>query len=803
MMFKEIRLLVLVIFVISSFTSYSQQYFIKGQIVDDNQESVPFALVSAFQEGDSLATKSINSDMEGSFSLPVPNGQYIVYVRFFSFKTKTIPNVQVSNRDVDLGVITLIPETQQLDEVVIVTEKNQMKLDLDKRVYNVSENLSNAGTNATDILENLPSVSVDVDGNVSLRGSENVQVLIDGKPSGMVGSDLAGLSQIQGSMIEKIEIITNPSSRYDAQGGAGIINIVLKKERENGLNGSFEATVGYPDKHQTSLNLNYRTKKINLFTGIGVNYRNTPGIGTTNQTFYEEDSVFYYQKDNLRQRGGLGYNLQLGSDFFVNKYNTVTLTGLYRQSKGDNSAINTYTDYDENNVFFGRSVREDDEVERKKLVEGSIRHEKTFKKKDQKWTNFMKIVESDDRENSVITQNFTNIPDSLLNQFSGNTEDEFNFFAQSDYVQPVGENGRMEAGVKSSFRVIENSFSVEQQTSTGELVVLPAYNNDFRYNENIHAAYVQYGNKINKFSYQLGVRSEYSDITTTLLKTNEVNHREYVNFFPSVFLSTELDSNSTLQWSYSRRISRPRFRHLLPFYSFNDNRNLFTGNPNLNPEFTNSFEVGYLRYLKKGSFLPSIYYRHSTGVIQRITLSDSLGITQTLPVNLASEHAFGLELTGNYDVYKWWKTSGSVNIFNTTINGSYGDYQLNRTAFGWRAQLTSKITLDKKTTFQAMGHYMSPQNSTQGSRKSMSSLDLALSRDVLKKKGTLVFSVRDVFNSRRWRNIVDTESYYLESDYLRNKRQYTLTFTYHLNPPKRKGKEKIGGGNDMMEDGDF
>lgn len=796
-MLKIYNPLLLTFFLFLSLSTFAQEFKIEGKIIDRNDESVPFALVSVFQTGDSLATKSANSDLEGNFSLSLVPDTYTMIIRFFSFETKTISNLTITDQDVDLGEIVLQPEAKQLEEVVIEMEKNQMKLDLDKRVFNVNENLTNAGATAVDVLENIPSVSVDVDGNISLRGGENVQILIDGKPSGLVASDLAGLSQIQGSMIEKVEVITNPSSRYDAQGGAGIINIVLKKEKKNGLNAGIEVSTGYPHKHQASINLNYRTKKMNMYGGVGGNYKKIPGFGSTFQQFNEVDSVFYYQNESKRMRGEKGFNIQLGTDFFLNKKNTLTVAGIYEQSDGDNLNTNSYTDFNENNVVFKESLREDRETEKENMIEASVRHEKQFKKKDRSWTNYAKIISSEDAENSVISQTYSTFPDSLLNQFSDNLENEINFLAQSDYIHPIGENGRLEAGVKSSIREVENNFSVKQQNATGEEVILPAFNNDFKYNENIHAGYLQYGNKVKKLSYQLGLRSEYSNITTELVRTNEVNERSYLNFFPSVFLSRPVDSSSTLQWSYSRRISRPRSRHFLPFYSFNDDRNLRTGNPNLNPEYTNSFDLGYLKYLDKGSFLSSVYYRHSTGVIQRVTVFDSLGLAQTLPVNLATEHAIGLELSANYDLYKWWKASTSVNIFDTKIIGSYNEYNLNRNAIGWRGQFSSKIDLNKSIKFQVMFHYLSAQNTPQGVRKSISSLDLAISKEVFDKRGTLVFGVRDVFNSRKWRRTVEAETYYLESTYQRSRRQFNLTFTYHINPPRSKDKNRSKTSGDM------
>ena len=796
------RLLSFVFLFAIAIASFSQQFIIKGRLLDTDKEPIPFALLTIENEQDSTIRIKDRSDIDGFFAVVVPTkGMYTFVASFFSMQPILKQGLVVSDKSLDLGNVEMLTETVELEEVLIQATQSQVKLDIDKRVFNVSESIVNSGGNATDVLEDIPSVSVDVDGNVSLRGSENVTILINGKPSGLLGNDLSGLNQIQSSSIEKVEIITNPSSKHDAQGGVGIINIVLKKDHEKGMNGSFEVATGYPDKHQVSLNLNYRKKKFNVFTNMGADYKNTPGEGLSYQQFYNDATVSYYEKEFTRVRGGFGGNIQLGTDWFVNDKNTITLSSLYRKNTTDNSSTNTYSDYAVQKVLINRSVREDDEVGEKTLYEGNISHEKTFGKKDKKWTSTLKLMSNSGNENSIISQTYTH--KQALKQFAETAESDWTFLAQTDYVQPFTENGKIEMGLKSVTHVVGNEFVIEQENSSGERTILPAFNNDFEYSEKIQAAYVQYGKKVNKWSYQLGLRSEYSDINVLLRKTNESNNRTYFNLFPSAFVSTELDSNSTLQASYSRRISRPRSRYFLPFYNYSDNRNIRTGNPNLQPEYTNSFDVGYLRYLDKGSFLSSVYYRNTPNSIQRITTSDSLGITQTLPINMAVENALGVELSINYALAKWWKASGNLNVFNTSVKGSYGEYELNRSALGMSVNLSSKFQVDKKTVFQLSGRYMSPQNNSQGYRKSMLMTDVALSHEVFKKKGMVVFSVKDVFNSRRWRNVVDTEDYYLESDYLGRKRQFVLSFNYQFNQPKKKGKDKSQRSGGTMEDEEF
>ncbi|MCB9232944.1 MAG: TonB-dependent receptor [Bacteroidia bacterium] len=767
---------------------------LSGRVVD--QEGAPLAYVSVvvYQEADSVMVGGALTDEEGKFSLNLEPGNYYLDLRLLSFVREGAIIFEMEKKNLDLGDLVMAPEAVEIDAVELTSEVNQMTLNLDKRVFNVSQDLSNAGRNAQEILDNIPSVSVDVEGNVNLRGSQNVRILIDGKPSGLVAGSPDALRQLQGNLIDKVEVVTNPSARYDAEGEVGIINIMLKKDRKDGLNGSFELSGGYPTNHRAGLSLNWRKKKFNLFTNGSLGYDRRPGGGQSTQVFTQEDTSFSYIRDRKMKRGGLNYTVNFGSDFFLSESQTITLSGLYRGSVSNNNVLLTYRDFDGSNNLYQLSERIDNEIETRSVFEGNLNYQKTFAKKDQKWTIDLKATHSDDAENSDITQSST-LFDSLFQAVS-NLENERTYLIASDYVHPFGKQGKMEAGVRSTLRRIINDYQVTQLDSADNWEILPAYHNNFRYIENIHAAYVIMGNKTGKLSWQAGLRSEYSQIKTELLLTNEVNPRNYLSLFPSAHLSWQQDDKQTFQLSYSRRISRPSFRDLLPFSSFSDARNFRSGNPNLNPEFTHSGEMGYLRYLKNGSLLSTVYYRYRTGVIQRVQLPDSSGNTISFPVNLATQHNYGLEFNLNYQPRPWWKVNANFNFYRSITFGTYGDQDLGADAYTWTTRLTSKATLFKWMDSQVSFNYQAPFNSPQGRTLSRWNLDIALEKDLFKGKGTLVLGVVDLFNTRVYRWIVDTPGFYGENWFRWRPRQFTLTFNYRLNQDKntkkRGGEEAIG-----------
>ena len=767
---------------------------LKGKVLNRGTKvPLDYATVSLFKEDKTLADGTI-TDEKGRFSITTEPGNYYVEVEFLSYHKKTIADIVLSKEKqwVDLGEILLVENSTMLEEVEVVAEKSQMELKLDKRVFNVGKDLANAGNNASEILENVPSVSVDVDGNVSLRGSENVRILIDGKPSGLVGiSGTDALKQMQGDMVQSVEVITNPSARYDAEGEVGIINIVLKKGKKKGVNGSFGLTAGYPENFGASYSLNLRRKQFNFFSNFGVNYRNAPGSGYNNQKFYTDELLADRQVTRAHERGGLSGNIQLGTDWYINDQNILTASVLTKYSAGDNLATVTYNDFELNGNLLDRIVRINDEEETKINGEAALSYQRLFTTKDHKLSLDFKYIIGDDTE--IGTYDETSISNSPLLQRSESSEDQVEWFLQTDYVHPIGKDGKFETGLKASFRTIQNDFKVEDFVGDNSWEVLPDFFNELRYDENIYAAYLMYGNKWNKISYQFGLRTEYSDITTALLLTNEVNPRTYLNWFPSAHFTYELSEQNQFQLSYSRRLSRPRFWYLLPFFTYSDNRNLFTGNPDLNPEYTDSYELGYLKYFEKGSFLSSVYYRYRTGVIERVTTVNAAGSTLRIPINLLSQDAYGIEFNLSYELLKWWKFNANFNFYRAISEGLYEGQALASDTYTWQTRVNSKMTILKDVTFQTSLNYRAPNETTQGRTLAFYSVDSGLSKDILKGKGTLTFNVKDVFNTRKWRSITDiTDVYYSESSFQWRARQFLLTFNYRLNQKKSRGRQ--GGG---------
>jgi outer membrane receptor protein involved in Fe transport len=479
-------------------------------------------------------------------------------------------------------------------------------------------------------------------------------------------------------------------------------------------------------------------------------------------------------------------------DYYLNENNILTGSLLYRRSDGRNSSQFRYQDFGQSGELVRTLIRDERETEPENNIEAAISYRKEFKQKGRSFTVDAKWIESDEDEFSNFQEGD---PAGLisLRQRSSNTEDERNLLFQADYVQPFGQKGKWEAGVKSTSRILKNDFLVEEQESDRDWSVLEGFDNNLIYRENIHAAYLMAGNSFQKVSLQTGLRGEFSDISTELPEEGQVNHRRYFNIFPSAHLSYELNKQKSLQLSYSYRLSRPGFRELLPFSGYSNARSLMTGNPNLNPEYTHSLEGGYLLNWENGSLLSSAYYRYRTGVIQRITLVDSVGFSRMFPVNLATEDAYGLELNLSSSLWKWWNLNANLNFFRAITKGSYQDQLLASDTYTWTSRITSKMTI-KRWNFQTGLNYRGPRQIPQGRELSMYAIDLGLSKDVLKGNGTITLSVQDLLNTRKRRTIIEEVGYYSTSSFQWSARQILLTFNYRLNRTKNeaRGREDAG-----------
>ena len=755
---------------------------VSAMLIDENGSSIPFVYMSAHSSVDSMLIQGATTDMNGQVQLSLPPGTYLFQFSFLSYTTKWIGPKVIERAPLDLGRVNLEPAVENLQEVEIIGERSQMELKVDRRIYNVQQDLTNRGRNASDILDNIPSVAVNVEGGVSLRGSENVRILINGKPSGLIGlSGGDGLRQLQGEMIESIEVITNPSAKYEAEGEVGMINIILKKEKRSGINGAIDLNGGTPSTYGISGNMNWRKGDLNFFTSGGYRYYENPGYGIIDQRFNLVDTSYSFLNERDHVRGGDSYNFRFGSDWSPGKYWSFTLSSLVSFSAQDNVLSLSYKDFDENEVLTRSTIRDENEREDSENLEFDFLIDRTFEQKDRKWTLSVKWNQADDLEEARIAQRNFNEADPFLLQRTSNTENEENQIIQSDYVHPLGGGRKIEVGARSGRRIIDNAFSVEQFEDIW--LTLPDFTNDLRYDEWITAGYGIYTQENERWSYQLGLRTEYSDILTDLKLTDQRNRRSYLDWFPSAFFSYEPSSTLTYQLNVTRRINRPRFRLLLPFYGFSDPRNFYGGNPDLNPEYSYNVEFNRLTRFDKGSVMLGIYSRFKEGIIQRIVeVRDTT--TYTFPVNLGTGYALGAEVSANYSVNEIWRLNGNVNLFYSDETGEYEGRDYSFTTLAWDSRLNNQFKLDKAMDAQLSVSYRSPRRYAQGRDKSLAAVDLGMSRDVLGSKGTLTLSLRDAFNTRVRRRIVEEPGYFSENEFQWRSRVLTLNFSYRINQKK-------------------
>lgn len=778
---------------------------ITGQLIDqESGQPLAYASASLFQLGDSTLVDGAITDDTGVFSLSPKAGKYYLRLQYISYAEKYINNLEIGRNQkvVDLGKISLAPDAETLEEVVVAAKRDQMQLELDKRVFNVSENLSNIGANASEIMDNLPSVAVDVEGNISLRGSSNVRILVNGKPSGLVGiSDANGLRQLQGNLIERIEVITNPSARYDAEGSAGIINIILKKEREKGINGSFTTTLGYPANYGFSGSLNYRAGKFNVFGSYGIGYRENPGGGFTDRIAFDTDTIAT-RIDNDRTRSDVSHTYRLGTDYYFNENNILTASGLIRIGDEENITNLTYYDWDVNDNLLSNTYRKDFEREDDDTYEYQLSYRRIMEGEGHELTADFQFRRNDETEQSSIdSSNLVTDSDLIRYQRSLNEQGDKNILMQLDYVNPFADGRKIETGYRGSIREITNEYLVEQVDDQGVWSPYQNYSNQFLYNESVHAVYAIYEQKMDRWGYQAGLRAEQTLIDTYQRETDQAAEKNYFNLFPSVFVSYKFDKEKSVQASYSRRISRPNYRYLSPFSSFTDPRNIRTGNEDLNPEYSDSYELGWLYNLEKASIYLGVYYRHTTGVIERISTSDDGYTTISTPYNIGTSNSYGIEYNFSVDPTDWYNVNGNANFYRVITEGAYKDIELKRDTYTANFRLNNKFKVGK-VNVQVSGFYRAPEKTTQGNRKSMYGVDLGSNMDILKGNGTLTFFVKDLFNSRKYRGTTFSDNFIEEKEFQGRSRQAGISFSYRINQNKSKSRSDRDSDGDMGG-GDF
>ncbi len=779
---------------------------VTGIVLDqDTNKPLEYATVSFYnQKQQKIVTGGI-TDINGKFSIEVNTGVYDVNIEFISFKTKTLPKQKLF-KSTDLGSITLGLDRETLDDVVVIAEKTTVEIKLDKKIYNVGKDLTVSGGTVSDVLDNVPSVSVDVEGNVALRGNDNVRILINGKPSGLVGlSSTDALRQLPAESIERVEVITSPSARYDAEGTAGILNIILRRSKLQGLNGAITINTGYPEAAGISGNINYRTGDFNFFTTSGYNYREVPGNSLNETQFLNiqsdgsdnPDTFLTEERDFDRIRKGLTTNT--GVEWYINKSSSITSSFLYRFRDNKSNTTNIITEPDINGAILSQNVRFDPEIEDDITKQYSLNYVKNFNDSGHKLTFDFQIENSNEDERSrIIQENISTI--ELVNTL----ENQDRILLQSDYVLPIGEKTQFELGYRGNFNELDTDFLV-QFDNNGTITTDTNLSNNLIFTERINAFYTQYGSKSGKLSYLLGLRMEDTRIIIDQQTNGNFNRKNYTDWFPTINLGYEISKKQSLTLGYNRRIRRPRSRFVNPFPSRSSATNLFQGNPDLDPSYANTFDLGYLNRMGKLTLNTSIYYNRSTQVFTFIAEDTGdtvfigadennpgteVPVIRRTPINLTSSDRYGFEFTLTYSPSKKWRLNGNFNAFQNSVRGENNGENLDADIFSWFARVNNKLTLPAKIDWQTSIFYRGPTENAQTKSDGIFSMTLAFSKDLFKEKASLTFNVNDVFNSRKRISTSTTPTFISDSEFQWRERSFNLSFTYRFNQKKKRGRSQ-------------
>ncbi|MGK0325473.1 MAG: outer membrane receptor protein involved in Fe transport, partial [Polaribacter sp.] len=767
---KKIILFFLLSISLNLIAQSSQKISIKGTIVD-NITNTPLEFATAILLKSNTIITGVSTNEKGEFNLKATEGSYTIRLEFIGYKSVEIP-VKNYTENQQLGNIKLDEESAQLDEIQITAEKSTVEYKLDKKVFNVGKDLISKGGSVNDILNNVPSVTVDATGGVSLRGNGNVQILINGKPSVLTSNN--GLAQIPAENIEKVEVSTNPSSKYGAEGTAGIINVILKRNKKGGFSSSVQVTTGSPVNNALNYNVNYKTEKFNIFSNLSYTNMRLPGTLDYFQTNTNSQNVISSTKQHVEiERNYKMTNVYVGGDYYINDKNTLTFSYYLRNNNSNHTTDYSYDFLDSNDQTERTLISTNNYKEPQKANQIEVNYVKTFEKPGKKFTANIQYEFWNDDENENITEKQTFPTITAENSIkSRDVESSKDLLFQADYVLPIFEKSRLEMGVKGEVRRINSDYKVWDNA-----VLVDSLDNLLHYDEKIYGAYLQYGNREKKFQYSLGLRMEHSDTKSTDRKNVFFNHKKYTDLFPTVHLTYNFSDSNSLQLSYSKRITRPRFWQLNPFGGIADKNNIRYGNPDLNPMYTNSFEIGTLKRWNGFTINPSIYFQRSTNIFEMITYKNSNNVIITIPVNLGSENRYGAELVSTYSPYKWWRLSADVNFYGFKQKGSYKNINYDSNNSTWTSRLNSTM---KFTDFslQSTVNYVGARTSGQTYTESIAWFNLGMSKDFLNDRMTLTLNANNLFNSRETKRFINGDNYNLQVNSDNSQRRISATFIY-------------------------
>jgi len=783
---------------------------VTGIVVDAVKDHpLEYATIGIIKAEDSVMVTGGVTDSKGRFSVPkVPLGKYYLRVHFMGFKKfkSSFFTIGPGNENYSAGTIRLESASKSLGEVEVVAGKEAVEYSLDKKIINVGQNIASAGGTAIDLLQTIPSVTVDIDGNVSLRGSTAVTILVDGRPSGLVSLD-----QLPASMIERIEIITNPSARYDPDGMAGILNIVLKRKQDMGFNGISTINLGTGKKFNSSNNFNIRYNKLNLSLNYDVRMFAMKGFSELKRQSFLSDSSLNLSQNARTQRSGTFHNVKAGVDYYINDKNTLSFTALYNVRPHPEETILRNTSSNTSGEITDDYTRYTREESNSHGGDFTLNYRKEFDDKAHLLTVDAFLTTSKSYDNTSYIQQTLLGPDTIPAELQrGNTHNtNTNLTLQLDYVRPLGKFGRIETGYKSSFRNNDMDYILENYMDGSSMWLNDTTtSNHFIYKDQVHAIYFTYAAGIGNLKMQAGVRLEDFIVNTEQRMNGIKSNTNRLSIFPSAVVRYDFTTKHYIQLSYSKRVNRPGARQLNPFIDKEDPQNLSSGNPLLKPEYIHALELGHSLNFLKTSINTTIFFRYINGMISRLITLNNDGTTFSFPRNLDNGYSYGAELVLAQDIAKWWKMNINGSLFRSSFNGSGLTASTFKDNFTWTVKANTFITI-WKTDFQVSFVYNAPKYTVQnapfggggqGKQSAFYFVDLGVKRDILKGKGTINIRLSDVFKTQRFDMENFGDNFTSHTYRYRDSRVLYVGFTYRIRDYKKdRSKKKMDDNSDDME----
>ncbi len=752
--------------------SASAQRSLRGVVVENGSaRPVPYATVVALPPTGETPLAGTSTDDAGAFRLSAPADAARLRVSFIGYRDTTLA---LRDGRLDADTIVLRSASRRLEEVAVTAERSVVEFQLDKRVFRVGQDLASAGMGALDVLNNVPSVNVDVEGQVSLRGNTGVQILINGKPSVLSDEGAAALGTLTADMIEAVEVITNPSAKYEAEGSSGIINIVLKKEEKKGFNGSVSANTGLPANHSLGVSLNRRTENFNFFTQFGAGYRSLPDSNrSVNLNRVDSTLVLSGGTEFRNERFA---NITLGTDYHIDERNVLTLSGSFAYEDEDQPS-ETRIEVLDNDGLVTRYLREETTTAGNPKYQYDLQYERRFRNDEDHVLqfstqgNFFGKVQESAFTHRLLDGAFTDPDQRTATDFY-----QQDFLFKFDYVNPLSDAVTLETGAQYDLNDVGNAFSVSNRDSSGAFVVDSGLTNDFRWDQRVLGVYATGAWERDAWGVKGGLRVEYTDLNTLLATTGQANRQRYTNLFPSLHASYKISPRVSVQAGYSRRIYRPRLWDLNPFFNIRNNYNVRRGNPDLLPEFADSWELTGIVILDKASFNASAYHLRTTDVIERVSFFEG-NVSVTAPVNVGTRNQTGFELNGKYTPTSWLSVNGDVNYGMFVRDGRYEGQDFDFRGRQWFARVTARFKLPAALEVELTGDYNSPFRTVQGMVSGFAFMDAGLRKKFWNGKLVTNVSVRDAFASRI-RESAQVQPGFYRYDFSRRGRFLTLGVSY-------------------------